>query len=75
LDNLKLGERGIRTEQYTLYIDKFATDSTEIYLWDRINDPYQLENIADHNPELVKKLFESELKPWLQKTKDPWLSE
>lgn len=75
MDNLKLGERGIRTERYTLFIDKFAPDSSTVYLWDRQNDPYQLENIADRNPELVAKLIEEELNPWLQKTNDPWLKQ
>ncbi len=75
LDNLKLGERGIRTKRYTLYIDRYASDSTSIYLWDRKNDPYQLLNIADQSPELVQKLINEELNPWLRKTDDPWLDE
>ena len=75
LDNMNLGERGVRTKRYTLYIDKFASDSTIIYLWDRKEDPNQLVNIADQNPRLVEKLIDEELKPWLRKTNDPWLNE
>ncbi len=74
-NNLKLGERGVRTKRYTLYIDKFASDSTDVYLWDRENDPYELENIASENPGLVKQLITGELNPWLRKTNDPWLAE
>lgn len=75
LDNLTIGDRGVRTYRHTLYIDKYAPDSTITYLWDRKNDPYQLENIADENPELVEKLIQEELNPWLRKTNDPWLGE
>jgi len=45
----------------------------EIILFDRQNDPYKLTNIAKGKPNLVLKLVENELIPWLEKTKDPWL--
>lgn len=65
-------ERGIRTERYTLMIDRKASGATDIYLWDRIADPYQMDNLADENPELIKKLYKEELLPWLEKTGDAW---
>ena len=62
----------MRTHQYTLYMHR-SRDSVAISLWDRLADPYQMKNIADEKPELVESLFEQELKPWLEKTNDPWL--
>jgi arylsulfatase A-like enzyme len=72
--DLTIGERGIRTQRYTLYIERFAKDSSNVWLWDRQSDPYMMENIAKQNPELVEELIERELKPWLIKTNDPWLT-
>ena len=71
-DNLAYDERGVRTHQYTLMINKIELDSLTIYLWDRINDPYQMKNLAEEKPLLVEKLYEEELLPWLIKTGDPW---
>lgn len=71
-DDITLGERGVRTLRYTLWIDKYAPDSSTVYLWDRQNDPEQLNNIAAENPELVNKLIKDELTPWLEMTNDPW---
>jgi len=65
-------ERGIRTEQYTLMIDRKAGGTTDIYLWDRMADPYQMNNLANEHPDLVQKLYQEELLPWLEKTGDPW---
>lgn len=70
--NIGMDERGVRTDQYTLMIDKITEDSSNTYLWDRLSDPYQMVNMADEKPELVEKLYKEELVPWLIKTKDPW---
>lgn len=76
LGNLKqkasYDERGVRTEQFTLMIDRKASGNTDIFLWDRLADPYQMNNLAKGNPELVKKLYQEELLPWLEKTGDEW---
>ncbi|MBT3243806.1 MAG: sulfatase [Bacteroidetes bacterium] len=69
---LSFDERGIRTEQYTLMIDRKANGPTDIYLWDRKADPYQMNNLAKEKPELVEKLYKKELLPWLIKTGDEW---
>jgi arylsulfatase A-like enzyme len=74
LTNLTLGERGVRTQRYTLYLDRSEENSTKIWLWDRETDPFMMDNIASQKPELVKELIEKELKPWLRKTNDPWLT-
>ena len=69
--DLSFGERGIRTDRYTLAVHKYP-DSTITLLWDRLADPKQMKNIATEHNALVRKLVEEELNPWLVKTSDPW---
>ncbi len=71
--NPELGRRGIRTHRYTLVVNKISDTDEEIILYDNKSDPYQMKNIANENPEIVKNLITSELIPWLKKTKDPFL--
>jgi hypothetical protein len=42
-------------------------------LHDNVRDPYQLRNIAEEQADLVRERVEEELRPWLEKTGDPWL--
>ena len=70
-----LGRRGVRTHHYTLSIEKTAAGIVSTVLHDNVQDPYQLENIAQERPEVVQRLVEEELNPWLRKTGDPWLGE
>jgi arylsulfatase A-like enzyme len=67
------GRRGIRTHRHTLIINKMPNKPIETVLRDNLNDPYQLQNIADVNPQLVSELT-IELTKWLRKNQDPWLS-
>jgi arylsulfatase A-like enzyme len=67
------GKRGIRTDRYTMNIDLMPDQPVETVLFNRDNDPFQLENIAEKSSELVQGLIENELIPWLERTKDPWL--
>ena len=66
------GRRGVRTDRYTLMINKIPGESVESTLHDNQSDPYQLTNIADARPEIVKQLTD-ELEEWLRKNHDPWL--
>jgi arylsulfatase A-like enzyme len=68
-----LGSRGVRTHRYTLSVEKTAGGDKNLILHDNVEDPFQLKNIADENPELVENLMETELIPWLVETRDPWL--
>jgi len=68
-----LGRRGVRTRRYTLSVEKTPEGGVESILHDNVEDPFQLRNIAEGNPELVQELMETELIPWLRKTRDPWL--
>lgn len=67
------GKRGVRTARYTMIINLIPDQPTKTILFNRDNDPYQLENIAEQSPEIVKGLIETDLVPWLKHTKDPWL--
>ncbi|MBL7111609.1 MAG: sulfatase [Bacteroidales bacterium] len=72
LVNPAIGKRGVRTHRYTLAVDRSYNDRYNYYLYDNQNDPYQLNNIAADNPEVVRILIKEELEPWLEKTSDPW---
>ena len=41
-------------------------------LHDNLTDPDQLVNIAAERPDIVARLVEEELNPWLERTNDPW---
>ena len=66
------GDRGVRNKRYTYIVQKLEDDRTDVVLFDRQIDPYQLNNIAKENRKLVDEL-NSELLQWLNKTDDPWL--
>lgn len=66
------GRRGVRTDRYTLVITRKIGKPLAIVLHDNKEDPYQMKNIADENPQIVKKLIEEELMYWLEHTGDPW---
>ncbi|MDH7571919.1 MAG: sulfatase-like hydrolase/transferase, partial [Armatimonadota bacterium] len=63
------GVRGVRTDRYTFTVG--AAGSGPVILFDRQNDPYQLENVAPAHPEVCRQLLD-ELNRWLVKTNDPW---
>uniref|UniRef100_UPI00114D3E0F Chondroitin sulfate/dermatan sulfate 4-O-endosulfatase protein n=1 Tax=Vibrio sp. FC509 TaxID=1540143 RepID=UPI00114D3E0F len=66
------GRRGVRTDRYTLMIDRKIAKPLTFVLHDNQNDPYQMTNIANDNQELIAQLIEKELIPWLELTGDPW---
>lgn len=66
------GRRGVRTERYTLMIDRKIGKPLTFVLHDNLEDPYQMSNIAEGNDQLINKLIEEELMPWLEHTGDPW---
>ncbi len=66
------GRRGVRTDRCTLIIDRMPKQEDRIVLYDRQADPYQLENLAEKQPEVVERLMREELEPWLKRTGDPW---
>jgi len=68
-----LGRRGVRTHRYTLSIEKTAEGPEVRVLHDNLEDPFQLVNIAAERPGVVEELLRTELIPWLEKTRDPWM--
>ncbi len=66
------GRRGIRSNRYTLMIDRKIGKPLTYVLHDNQTDPYQMNNIAEQNERLINKLIEQELLPWLEHTGDPW---
>lgn len=62
--------RGVRTERYTFVVIR-NEQKDEFILHDNQEDPYQLTNIAEKKPHIVRALSK-EINQWLIKTKDPW---
>jgi len=67
------GRRGVRTHRYTLMINKSPKQPVRHVLHDNQNDPFQLKNIAERQPQVVERLVREELTPWLRRAEDPWL--
>jgi arylsulfatase A-like enzyme len=67
------GRRGVRTKRYTLVIERSPGKPERTILHDNVSDPYQLENVADKKPDVVRELSEKHLRTWLERTSDPWL--
>lgn len=70
-DDHTTGYRGLRTDTHTYAVHATKGQIDEVILFDRENDPYQLTNIADKEPKLIKKL-NKQLRKWLIKTSDPF---
>ena len=65
------GRRGVRTQRYTYVVKRMPVEPVERVLYDRLDDPYQLRNLVDERPEVVRRLT-GELDAWLEMTDDPW---
>ncbi|MCB1021056.1 MAG: sulfatase, partial [Acidobacteria bacterium] len=68
----QLGRRGVRTERYTLMVDKLESGQSKVELYDRRDDPYQLEDLAEKRPALVAELLAQYVQPYLDASGDPW---
>jgi arylsulfatase A-like enzyme len=73
LGNPATGRRGVRTHSHTMVVCRTEGAAPHYVLHDNVNDPFQLRNIADDHQDIVQELVESELNPWLEKNRDPWL--
>jgi len=62
---------GWRNERYKLEVIRHKADQEVIRLFDRVNDPYELENIALQNDALVQQLRIA-MNRKLQEIGDPW---
>lgn len=70
-DNHATGYRGLRTSTYTYVVHATDGKTDDVILFDRTQDPHQMNNIAGRHPELVSRLGK-QLKEWLTKTGDPF---
>jgi arylsulfatase A-like enzyme len=70
--NPLLDLRGIRTDRYTFVVNIKTEKQREVMLFDRKKDPFQMNNIADESPKLIREMS-AMLKQWLSKYQDPWL--
>lgn len=57
----------MRTKTHTLVIDRQDGQPLKYTLYDNVNDPYQMKNVADENKPIIDKLIKEELIPWLEK--------
>lgn len=71
VDNPGYEWRAVRTHTHTLVVQRNPEKPEQVLLYNNREDPYQLENAAPDNPELVAKLS-GKLNSWLRKTNDPW---
>ena len=72
VDRPAFGWRAVRTNTHTLVVNRAPDRADEVVLHSNLEDPYQLQNVAGDNRELVR-LLSKELNRWLQKTNDPWI--
>ena len=70
-DNRATGYRGLRTQTHTYVVHATDGKTDEVLLFDRRKDPYQMNNIAPKQPQLIRS-FERQLKSWLTTTNDPF---
>ncbi len=78
------GLRGIRSHRWKLSISGANLQSDDfifpnlpeyahrVHLYDREADPYELNNLAEQRPDVVKELLQSELHLWLERAGDPF---
>ena len=66
----ELGRRGIRTHDHMLVLERDA-GGERVILHDQRVDPYQMRNVAEDNPALVRELRQA-LDAWLAERGDPW---
>ncbi len=66
----EVGARGIRTMKYTMSMNYTREGIMDTVLYNNVEDPFQVMNIADKSPELVSSLVEK-LKMEMKKIGDP----
>ena len=68
-NNHATGYRGLRSNTHTFVVHATNGEIDETILFDRTQDPHQMNNIAKQHPRLVRK-FSKQLKDWLSQTDD-----
>lgn len=70
-DNHATGYRGLRTDRYTYAVHATDGKIDNVILFDRTNDPHEMNNIASQQLKFTH-TFNRQLKTWLEKTNDPF---
>jgi len=73
-DNPNYGLRGVRTHEYKLVMIAEPGKSLKSILYNLKVDPYEMIDIAADKPDIITQLIINELKPWLERTNDPWIT-
>ena len=71
-DQPALGRRGVRTKTHTYVETREPGQPVARVLYDRVQDPFQLEGITVEDPAIVQDLM-YEMTHWLEIAGDPWL--
>jgi N-acetylglucosamine-6-sulfatase len=66
------GERGLRTKEYMLVVNKHPGQMTEYHLTDLATDPYQMNNVGPQNKDLIRAMLRDQLNPKLEEIGDEW---
>jgi arylsulfatase A-like enzyme len=66
------GERGFRTKDYMLVVNKLPGEATAYHLTDLAADPFQMTNIALQNRHVVEAILNDQLNPKLEEIGDEW---
>ena len=69
----EIGRRGVMTHSHTFVIDRGADGAENAILHDHATDPYQLADVSDREPRLVREL-QAQVRQWGSRIDDPWLS-
>ena len=72
-DNTRSGLRGVRTHRYKLVMTAVLNKPLNSQLYNLELDPYEMSDIADSSPDIIKQLVKDELLSWLKKTDDSWI--
>ena len=70
------GRRGVRTARDKLMLSLPSPDDRLVTTLDDLQkSPYELHDIAPESPGRVARLIREELRPWLERTGDPFVSQ
>ena len=68
--------RGVINGQYTLGVEDLeAGNKHQVFLYDNVNDPYQLTRLSISNKPSISKKLLKDLRQFLKETNDPWYQE
>lgn len=70
-DALQASWRALRDGRFTLVARRSESGEETLELFDREEDPFQLEDVSGSQPEVMRRML-AELERWLIRSSDPW---